>query len=143
MNRTYMLGMLVAVGVGSMVWGAQAQQGAPAGINPANFTGTVSESPTTDIRVLRYTFEASARTNWHSHAGGQTIIVERGQMRAQERGGTGKLFGSSDTYRTAPNVVHWHGATPDRPLTQVAVSFGTTTWLEKVTDEQYASAAPK
>lgn len=39
------------------------------------------------------------------------------------------------------NVVHWHGATPAAPLTQVAVSFGTTTWLEKVTDEQYASAA--
>ena len=143
MNRMHMCAALVAVGIGSMVWGAEAQQGAPAGINPANFTGTVTESPTTDIRVLRYTFAASARANWHSHAGGQTIIVEKGQMRAQERGGAGKVFGPADTYRTAPNVVHWHGATPDGPLTQVAVSFGATTWLEKVTDEQYASAAAR
>ena len=143
MNRIYTLAALVAVGVASMVFGAAAQQGAPAGINPANFTGAVTESPTTDIRVLRYTFQPSARANWHSHAGGQTIIVEQGRMRAQERGAAGKEFGPTETYRTAPNVVHWHGALPDAPLTQVAVSFGTTTWLEKVTDEQYRAAATK
>ncbi len=143
MNRIDMLGLFVTAGIASMVWGAAAQQGAPAGINPANFTGTVTESPTTDIRILRYTFAPSARANWHSHAGGQTIIVEQGRMRVQERGGAGKEVGPTDTYRTAPNVVHWHGATPDAPLTQVAVSFGTTTWLEKVTDEQYKAAALK
>jgi len=143
MNRIVMLAMFVAAGIGPTLGGAAAQQAAPSGINPANFTSTVTESPTTDIRVLRYTFAPSARANWHSHAGGQTIIVEQGRMRAQERGGAGKTFGPTETYRTAPNVVHWHGATPDAPLTQVAVSFGTTTWLEKVTDEQYSAAAPK
>lgn len=143
MNRVYLLAGLVLVGVASSFFTAAAQQApALAGINPANFTGVVTESPTTDIRVLRYTFAPSARANWHSHAGGQTIIVENGRMRVFERGAAaGREFGPTETYRVAKDIVHWHGATPDGPLTQVAVSFGTTTWLEKVSDADYAAAA--
>lgn len=145
MKRCVALAVLVVSGTVSMMWAeASAQSGAaPAAPDPANFTGTVTPNPTDDIRVLRYTFEAAARTNWHRHAGGQTIIIEKGRMRAMERGGTGREFGPSETYVTAPGIVHWHGALPTAPLTQVAVSFGTTTWLEKVTDAQYNSAARK
>lgn len=46
-----------------------------------------------------------------------------------------------DTYSVGAGIVHWHGARPESPLTQVAISFGTTTWLEKVSDEQYRAAA--
>lgn len=145
MKRWLVLAGILVLGASSIVWsGEPVQQApAPAGLDPANFTGKVTPSPTTDIRVLRYTFAPGARTNWHSHAGGQTLIVEQGRMRALERGGTGKEFGPRDTYTTAPGIVHWHGAFPDAPLTQVAVSFGATTWLEKVSDEQYAAAARK
>lgn len=145
MKRWLVLAVLVSVGTASVAMhGAAAQQGgALAAPDPANFTGRVTPSPTDDIRVLRYTFDPAARTNWHSHAGGQTIIIEKGRMRAMERGGAGKEFGPSDTYRTAPGVEHWHGALPDAPLTQVAVSFGATKWLEKVSDAQYNAAARK
>ena len=143
MTRLLALSSVLALGLASLAWSQSAQPAAPAAANPdpANFTGEVTAHPTTDIRVLRYSFEPAARTNWHSHAGGQTIIVEQGRMRAHERGGVPKEFGPRETYVTAPGVAHWHGALPDAPLTQVAVSFGTTTWLDKVTDAEYAAAA--
>jgi len=140
-----MLVTLVAVGALSIVWTeVAAQQGsAPAAPDPANFTGKVTPHSTDDIRVIRYTFDPYARTNWHSHAGGQTIIVEKGRLRVMERGGTGKEFSPAQTYVTAPGVEHWHGALPNSPLTQVAVSFGTTKWGGKVSDAEYGAAVNK
>ena len=139
-TRPVVLAALIGVGASTMVWG---QAPAPAQPDPANFTGRVSANPTADIRPTRYTFDPGARTNWHSHAGGQVIIIEQGRLRVQERGKPGREFNPRDTYSVAANVVHWHGARPEAALTQVAISFGTTTWLEKVTDEQYAAATPK
>jgi len=141
MTRLFVLSTLLALGVCSMAWSQAAPPGAPAGLNPANFTGTVTARDTADLRVLRYTFEPGARSNWHSHAGGQVIVVEQGRMRGQERGGAALQFGPRQTYVVASGVVHWHGAEPNEPLTQVALSYGVTTWLDKVTDEQYAAAA--
>jgi quercetin dioxygenase-like cupin family protein len=141
-----MLVTLVTVGALSIVWTdvAAQQGGAPAAPDPANFTGKVTPHATDDIRIIRYTFDPAARTNWHCHAGGQTIIVEKGRLRAMERGGTaGKEFGPSQTYVTAPGVEHWHGALPNAPLTQVAVSFGATKWGGKVTDAEYGAGAKK
>ncbi len=144
MTRGLVLAGLLVAGTVSVAWSGGAEQAAPPYMPDAsNFTGKVTSSATTDIRVLRLTFEPSARTNWHSHAGGQTLIVEQGRLRAQERGGTGKQFGPRETYVTAPGVQHWHGATPDGPLTQVTVSFGETKWGEKVGDDVYAAAAKK
>jgi quercetin dioxygenase-like cupin family protein len=144
--RVFVLGMVVAVGAASVAWSAAAQApqgGAPAGPDPANFTGKVTPHATTDIRLLRYSFEPAARTNWHSHEGGQVIVIEKGRMRAQERGAAAKEFGPRDTYVVAPSVEHWHGALPGEPLTQVALSYGATKWLKPVTDAEYASAARK
>lgn len=145
MKRWLMLAMLVGFGALAIAWtDVAAQQGsAPAAPDPANFTGKVTPHPTDDIRVIRYTFDPAARTNWHSHGGGQTIIIEKGRMRAMERGGSGKEFGPSQTYVTAPGVEHWHGAQPNAPLTQVAVSFGATKWGGKVSDGEYGAAAKK
>lgn len=64
-------------------------------------------------------------------------------MRAQELGGPGKEFGPRETYVVAPNLTHWHGALPGEPLTQVALSYGVTKWMDRVTDAQYAAAARK
>ena len=143
-TRTVVLAALIGVGAATIVWSQAAPQTpAPAQPDPANFTGRVSANPTADIRPTRYTFDPGARTNWHSHAGGQVIIVEQGRLRVQERGKPGREFNPRDTYSVAADVVHWHGARPEAALTQVAISFGTTTWLEKVSDEQYAAATPK
>ena len=144
--RAVVLSAVVIIGVASAAWSAaQAPQpgAAPAAPDPANFTGKVTPHATTDIRMLRYSFEPSARTNWHSHEGGQVIVVEKGRMRAQERGGTGKEFGPRETYVVAANVEHWHGALPGEPLTQVALSYGMTRWLKPVTNAEYAAAARK
>jgi quercetin dioxygenase-like cupin family protein len=148
MNRTLVLAGLLVTGLASIAWSQAAQQGAAATpLDPANFTGKVTTSPSSDVRVNRITFEPSARTNWHSHAGGQVILIERGTMVVQERGTSsatpGRAFKARESYVVEPNVVHWHGARPEAPLTQVAFSFGMTNWLEKVTDEQYGAVAKK
>ena len=139
MVRLTVLSILVVAGLSPVAW-SQAQQGAgPAPPDPANFTGQVTNHPTTDIRTLRYSFEAGARTNWHSHEGGQVILIEEGRMRVQEEGRTIREYGPREAFTTAPGVRHWHGALPGAPLRQVALSFGATMWMEKVTDEQYSA----
>jgi quercetin dioxygenase-like cupin family protein len=141
MVRLLVLSSLLCLGAVSFAFSQAPPPPQPAAPDPANFTGKVAPHPTSDIRLLRYSFEPAARTNWHSHAGGQVIVVEQGRMRAQERGGAGKEFRPRETYVTAPGIVHWHGALPGEPLTQVALSYGVTTWLEPVTDQQYSAAA--
>ena len=85
MRRLVVLAGVVVLGAAA--WGAgalsaqapaAAGQTAPAPINPANFTGLVTPHATTDIRTLRYEFARGARTNWHSHAGGQVVFVSGG-----------------------------------------------------------------
>ena len=146
MRRLVVLtGVLVC---GAAVWGAGASPaqtpapsspGQPAPINPANFTGLVTPHATTDIRTLRYEFAGGARTNWHSHAGGQVVFIERGRMRTQERGKGVQEFGPGALVRTEPDVVHWHGALPGDSLTQVALSFGATNWLQPVSAAEYSA----
>jgi len=88
--------------------------------------------------MLRYSFEPGARTNWHSHEGGQVILIEKGTARAQEAGAAMREIGPRESFVTAPGVKHWHGAMPNEPLTQVSLSFGATNWMEKVSDQQYS-----
>jgi quercetin dioxygenase-like cupin family protein len=143
---------ILTVGVASMAWSqaapgqaapGQATQGQPAAPlaqpDPANFTGKVTGHPTTDIRMLRYSFEPGARTNWHSHAAGQVIFIEQGRMRIQDKGGAVRELGPRETMVVNPGVMHWHGALPEGPLTQVSLSFGVTNWSEKVTDAEYST----
>ena len=143
MTRFLALSSLVVLGMASIAASQAAQVPAPTTIDPKNFTGTVTQHPTTDIRMLRYSFVAGARTNWHSHEGGQVIFIEQGRMRAFERGGAAKEFGPRETYIVNAGVTHWHGALPAGPLTQVSLSYGATTWMSPVTDAEYAAAARK
>jgi quercetin dioxygenase-like cupin family protein len=144
MTRWLLLSVLALTGFSSIAWSQAAQQSAaPPAVNPANFTGKVTPHPTVDIRTLRYSFDPGARTNWHSHEGGQVVLIEQGRARVQEAGAEVREFGAREVFTSAPGVKHWHGALPNQSLTQVALSFGATTWMESVTDAQYASGVRK
>jgi quercetin dioxygenase-like cupin family protein len=141
MKRLLTASIVLVGGMSSIAWVQAGQPTAPvAQPDPVNFTGKVTGHPTTDIRMLRYSFEPGARTNWHSHAAGQVIVIESGRARVQERGGPVRELGPRQALVVEPGVAHWHGALPGTPLTQVSLSFGATNWMEKVTDEQYAGA---
>ena len=129
---------ILVIGIVSVAYSQAVQPAAPVTQpDPANFTGKVTGHPTTDIRMLRYSFEPAARTNWHSHAAGQVIFIETGRMRIQERGGPVREIGPRQTVVVEPNVPHWHGALPGDTLQQVSLSFGATNWMDKVSDADY------
>jgi quercetin dioxygenase-like cupin family protein len=141
--RVLVLSSLIAAGLASVAWSqatVPVPAPAPSTLDPKNFTGGVTPKSLSDLRVARYTFDAGARTHWHSHEAGQVIVVESGRMRAQERGGTGREFAPRETYVVSPGVEHWHGALPGAPLTQVALSYGATRWMQPVTDAEYVAA---
>jgi mannose-6-phosphate isomerase-like protein (cupin superfamily) len=91
-----------------------------------------------DLSVPRRHFDAGARTYWHSHDRGQLLMVEQGRMRTQKRGQPMKELGVGESDYTAPDVAHWHGATPDRPLVQINIGFGGgAKWFNEVTADEY------
>lgn len=134
--RVFIGASILVVGMATVAW-TQATPPVPQP-DPVNFTGKAVGHATADIRTLRYSFEPGARTNWHSHGAGQLILIESGRMRTQERGGPIREYGPRQSFVTEPAIVHWHGALPNEPVTQVALSFGATTWSDRVTDDQYA-----
>jgi 4-carboxymuconolactone decarboxylase len=89
----------------------------------------------------RVTFQPGARTAWHTHPLGQTLIVTDGVGRVQEWGGPVREIRAGDVVRIAPGVKHWHGAAPDSAMTHLAIQEAldgrTVDWMEKVSDEQY------
>ena len=91
-------------------------------------------------------FEAGARTAWHSHPGGQILIVTAGSGRVQQWGGPIQEINAGDVVRIPANQKHWHGASPDASMTHLAITEprdGTSVqWMEKVNDEQYKGAPP-
>ncbi len=88
-------------------------------------------------------FEPGARSNWHTHPGGQILMATAGIGYYQEKGKPIQLFRKGDTVKILPGVVHWHGASPDSEFTHIAVNTNTqkgiVEWLQKVTDEEYNS----
>ncbi|MBV6756663.1 (R)-mandelonitrile lyase [Rhodococcus opacus] len=115
------------------------------------FTGDVyvdpicrGEDPSRMI-VSSVHFAPSARTNWHSHAHGQTLHVTDGIGLVVSRDGTVIRMRPGDTVYTPPGEEHWHGAPEDKFMCHLAMLGGTndgdgTTWLEPVTNEQYRAA---
>ena len=87
------------------------------------------------------TFEPGARTAWHTHPLGQTLIVTAGLGRVQREGGPVEEIRPGDVVWFPPGEKHWHGASAAAALTHIAIqeSLGGTAvdWLEKVSDEQY------
>ena len=89
------------------------------------------------------TFEPSARTAWHTHPLGQTLIVTSGAGLVQREGGMVEPIFPGDIVWFAPGEKHWHGATPTTAMTHIAIQEAldgkVVEWMEKVTDEQYNS----
>lgn len=87
------------------------------------------------------TFEPSARTAWHTHPLGQTLIVTAGVGRVQREGGPVEEIHPGDVIWFAPNEKHWHGASPTTAMTHIAIhekkDGKVVDWMEHVTDEQY------
>lgn len=87
------------------------------------------------------TFEPGARTAWHTHPLGQTLIVTAGRGRAQRWGGTIEEIRPGDVIWFAPGEKHWHGASPTTAMTHIAIQEQldgkAVDWMEHVTDEQY------
>lgn len=120
----------------------------PSGKGPADwFTGTVRiDSPFQGSEAARVsgaivTFEPGARTAWHKHPLGQTLIVTSGCGRAQREGGPVEEIRPGDVIWFPPGEKHWHGATPTTAMTHIAIQEKldgkAVNWMEKVTDEQY------
>jgi quercetin dioxygenase-like cupin family protein len=86
-------------------------------------------------------FEAGARNNWYTHPGGQILIVTDGMGYYQEKGKPIQLLKKGDVITIPPDLVHWHGASPDSEFTHIAISTntqkGVVDWLQPVTDEEY------
>ena len=87
-------------------------------------------------------FEPGARTNWHTHPLGQTLIVTEGIGWVQHWGGLVQEIRVGDIVRIPPNVKHWHGACPTFGMTHIAITEAldgkAVEWLEKVSDHQYS-----
>jgi quercetin dioxygenase-like cupin family protein len=93
------------------------------------------------VRGASVTFEPGARTAWHTHPLGQTLIVTTGCGRAQREGSPIEEIRPGDVVSFAPNEKHWHGAAPTTAVTHIAIQEAldgkAVDWMEKVTDEQY------
>jgi quercetin dioxygenase-like cupin family protein len=127
--------LVLAIGF-SAQWVARAQQ--EQRNDGPRFTGTSTSLDTEGLRISRRSFAPGARTAWHRHIDGQLLFVEEGRARIQRRGDAMREIGMGESDYTAPNIDHWHGATPHEHFVQVAVGFGQEVeWLELVTDEEY------
>jgi quercetin dioxygenase-like cupin family protein len=109
-----------------------------------NFTGSVqvrrvAVSQEGPAGVGRVTFGRGGRTHWHTHSGEQTLYFLEGQGRVRQRGERAVDAGPGDVARIPAGSEHWHGAHPDEQheMTHLSITFGTTTWLEPVSDEDY------
>lgn len=120
----------------------------PSGKGPADyFTGTVRidplNQPAAPARAgcALVTFEPGARTAWHTHPLGQTLIVTAGCGWVQREGGSIELIRPGDVVWFAPGEKHWHGATATTAMSHIAmqeaINGSPVTWLEHVSDAQY------
>jgi quercetin dioxygenase-like cupin family protein len=113
------------------------------------FTGDVmvkplfGDNPHRQATAAQVTFSPCARTAWHTHPAGQTLIVTSGSGWIQQWGGHRQQISPGDVIWTPPGVKHWHGATLTGEMTHFAIQ-GTVegrnvNWLEQVSDDQYTS----
>ena len=120
----------------------------PSGKGPEQyFTGGVRIDPLFEapeparVRGASVTFEPGARTAWHTHPLGQTLIVTSGLGWTQCWGEPKEEIRPGDVIWCPPNKKHWHGATPTTAMTHIAIQEAldgkVVDWLEKVSDEQY------
>ena len=119
----------------------------------ANFTGNawniglVANDTTYNTVVGNVYFEPGARSNWHTHPAGQILIITDGVGYHQIKGQPRQTMKKGDVVKCPPNVLHWHGASPDAGMQQMYIlpktEKGLVTWLQPVTDEEYNNALKK
>lgn len=112
-----------------------------------NFTGTVwvkllaEKDANNNYSIGNVTFEPGARSNWHTHPAGQTLLVTEGRGLYQEKGKPIKSLNKGDVIVCAPDIEHWHGASSDHQLTHIAITNYkddvNAIWLKPVTGEEY------
>ncbi|MBZ5493776.1 MAG: cupin domain-containing protein [Acidobacteriia bacterium] len=123
----------------------------PSGKGPSDwFTGTVridsmfQRKEPARIGGAEVTFEPGARTAWHTHPLGQTLIVTSGCGWVQREGGPVEEIRPGDVVWFEPGERHWHGATPSTAMTHIAIAEAlngkSVEWMEKVSDQQYQRA---
>lgn len=115
------------------------------------FTGSVRQDPIVEapaparVRALNVTFEPGARTAWHTHPLGQTLIVTSGCGWTQTWDGPIQEIRPGDVVWIPPGEKHWHGATATTAMTHIAIQESldgkTVDWLEQVSEEQYGPRA--
>jgi quercetin dioxygenase-like cupin family protein len=113
------------------------------------FTGTVRVDPLFQapapgrVGAAKVTFEPGARTAWHTHPLGQTLIVTDGFGRVQREGGPIEEIRPGDVVWIPTGEKHWHGASPTTAMTHIAVHESldgkNVNWMEKVTDDEYGA----
>lgn len=118
--------------------------------NPDWFVGNVWQDPIVDTpdparaRAVRVTFEAGARTNWHTHPLGQTLFVTDGVGRVQKLGEPVHTLRPGDTVYIRPGEKHWHGAAPNTSMVHIAIhehiDGNHVDWMEPVSDADYTAA---
>lgn len=111
------------------------------------FTGAVRIDPLFQapdpafVQAASVTFEPGARTAWHTHPLGQTLIVTAGYGWAQREGGPVEEIRPGDVVWFSPGEKHWHGATPATSMTHIAIqerlNGKVVEWMEQVSDQQY------
>ena len=121
----------------------------PSGKGPGDwFTGTVRIDPLFQAEApgraagATVTFEPGARTAWHTHPAGQTLLVTAGLGRVQRKGGPVEEIRPGDVVWFDAEEEHWHGAAPEVAMTHIAIHEAVdgvaVTWLEHVSDDDYA-----
>jgi quercetin dioxygenase-like cupin family protein len=124
----------------------------PSGKGPAEyFTGNVRIDPLFQapsparVSLANVTFEPGARTAWHSHPLGQTLIVTAGSGRVQRWGGPIEEIHPGDVVWIPPDEKHWHGASPTTAMTHISIveqiQGKAPDWMEKVNEEQYQAGS--
>jgi quercetin dioxygenase-like cupin family protein len=131
--RVSLLIALVLAGSVCIMLSAQ-QQGTPV---QANFTGTVRSLDASNVRAVRFQYDAGARSYWHTHDGAQILFLEQGHGRMQLQGQPVQELVPGQPVVLAGGVPHWHGAAPDQGLTQIAVNVGGVKWMQAVSDQEY------
>lgn len=151
---------VVAAALGIFLWSALCAEAEPNVLiireaeqrvgpaSPDNFTGEVISrgyfpAKETGVSTVEVTFKPGARTAWHTHPRGQMLIITEGRGLVRQWGEEPQEMREGDAVWIPAGVKHWHGAAPDSGVTHIALApldgeGRSSTWMEKVSEEQYA-----